>query len=127
MSRTSPPPACTPPSLTLFRSENAFTWDKDASAVESLIAGCASYQAFSRYLVGSDLYLIPRSNTELESVLCVPYPLPLTARHVLMLSSRSRRYAYDAIHNTISQSRSELSAGGYSRVRAFSLMPKHGY
>ncbi|KAF7790812.1 hypothetical protein EIP86_001769 [Pleurotus ostreatoroseus] len=76
--------------------ENVFTWDSDASAVESLIAGCASYQAFSRYLVGSDLYLLPRSKTELENVL--------------------RRYAYDAIHNTISQSRSELSAGGYSRI-----------
>ena len=27
-----------------------------------------------------------------------------------------RRYAYDAIHNTISQARSEIERGGYSRV-----------
>ena len=40
---------------------------------ESLIASCASYNAFSRYLNGSDLYLLPRSRTELETVLCVPH------------------------------------------------------
>ena len=27
-----------------------------------------------------------------------------------------RRYAYDAIHNTIAKSRSQLERGGYSRV-----------
>ncbi|THG95805.1 hypothetical protein EW026_g5913 [Hermanssonia centrifuga] len=77
--------------------ENVFSWDTEhAASNENIIAGNASYQAFSRYLIGSDLYLLPRSRTELENVL--------------------RRYAYDAIHNTISQARSELSPGGYSRM-----------
>ncbi|GJE84019.1 hypothetical protein PsYK624_000930 [Phanerochaete sordida] len=77
--------------------ENLFTWDTEHPSLnETLIAGCASYQAFSRYLNGSDLYLLPRSRTELENVL--------------------RRYAYDAIHNFISQARSEISKGGYSRM-----------
>ncbi|EKM59065.1 uncharacterized protein PHACADRAFT_249248 [Phanerochaete carnosa HHB-10118-sp] len=77
--------------------ENLFTWDTEHPSLnETLIAGCASYQAISRYLNGSDLYLLPRSRNELENVLW--------------------RYAYDAIHNTISQARSEISKGGYSRM-----------
>lgn len=36
---------------------------------ETLIAGCAAYQAFSRYLSGTDLFLLPRTRSELESVL----------------------------------------------------------
>ncbi|KAK7049510.1 hypothetical protein VNI00_005541 [Paramarasmius palmivorus] len=63
---------------------------------EALISGCASYRAFDRYLSGVDLFILPRSRSELESIL--------------------RRYAYDAIHNTIARSRSALQPGGYSRV-----------
>ncbi|KAL0579695.1 hypothetical protein V5O48_002325 [Marasmius crinis-equi] len=63
---------------------------------ETLVAGCASYRAFDRYLSGADLFILPRTRTELESVL--------------------KRYAYDAIHNTIARSRSTLQTGGYSRV-----------
>ncbi|KZP17263.1 hypothetical protein FIBSPDRAFT_865124, partial [Athelia psychrophila] len=51
---------------------------------------------FSRYLTGTDLFLLPRSRSELESVL--------------------RRYSYDSIHNAIAASRSTLARGGYSRV-----------
>jgi len=73
------PPA--PPHL--FHSENWFTWDQHhPSFNETLVAGCASYQAFNRYLSGSDLFIVPRSRSELESVLSVALPLatrlPLT-------------------------------------------------
>ncbi|KIM65201.1 hypothetical protein SCLCIDRAFT_1212325 [Scleroderma citrinum Foug A] len=77
--------------------ENWFTWDQDhPSFNETLVAGCASYQAFNRYLSGSDLFIVPRTRSELQSVL--------------------RRYAYDSIHNAISVSRQTLQPGGYSRV-----------
>ncbi|KAG2368481.1 hypothetical protein BDR07DRAFT_1324806 [Suillus spraguei] len=77
--------------------ENWFTWDQDhPSFNETLVAGCASYQAFNRYLSGSDLFIVPRSRRELEGVL--------------------RRYAYDSIHNAIAVSRQTLQRGGYSRT-----------
>ncbi|KAG1732598.1 hypothetical protein EDD22DRAFT_927059 [Suillus occidentalis] len=77
--------------------ENWFTWDQDhPSFNETLVAGCASYQAFTRYLSGSDLFIMPRSRSELEGVL--------------------RRYAYDSIHNAIAVSRQTLQRGGYSRT-----------
>ncbi|KAI9000979.1 hypothetical protein BD414DRAFT_511590 [Trametes punicea] len=77
--------------------ENWFSWDQDHPSLdETLAAGCATYQAFQRYLSGADLYLVPQTRGELEGVL--------------------RRYAYDAIHNTISKSRSQLERGGYSRM-----------
>ncbi|KAH9943408.1 uncharacterized protein BXZ73DRAFT_97449 [Epithele typhae] len=77
--------------------ENWFTWDQDhPSFNETLTSGCATYEAFKRYLTGADLYLVPQSRKELENVL--------------------RRYAYDAIHNTIAKSRSQLERGGYSRM-----------
>jgi hypothetical protein len=66
------------------------------SLKETLIAGCASYQAFNRYLSGTDLFAVPESRLQLERVL--------------------RRYSYDAIHNAISKARSPLERGGYSRV-----------
>ncbi|KII95199.1 hypothetical protein PLICRDRAFT_149711 [Plicaturopsis crispa FD-325 SS-3] len=79
--------------------ENWFNWDTEHPSLdETLIAGCASYQAFNRYLEGADLFLMPRSRSELERVL--------------------RRYAYDAIHNTIAKARSTLQTGGYSRICA---------
>ncbi|KJA30267.1 hypothetical protein HYPSUDRAFT_32417 [Hypholoma sublateritium FD-334 SS-4] len=78
-------------------SENSYSWESDTPSVdESLISGCASYRAFDRYLSGNDLFLLPRTRSELESIL--------------------RRYAYDAIHNAIARSRSQLQTGGYSRV-----------
>jgi len=77
--------------------ENWFNWDTEHPSIdETLIAGCASYQAFNRYLAGADLYLLPRSRSELESIL--------------------RRYSYDAIHNAIARARSTLVTGGYSRT-----------
>ncbi|KAI0660951.1 hypothetical protein C8Q70DRAFT_754536 [Cubamyces menziesii] len=77
--------------------ENWFSWDQDHPSLdETLTAGCATYQAFQRYLNGADLYLVPQTRGELENVL--------------------RRYAYDAIHNTIAKSRSQLERGGYSRM-----------
>lgn len=36
---------------------------------ETLIALCASYAAFARYIDGADIYLMPRSIIELESML----------------------------------------------------------
>lgn len=66
------------PNINLVGSENLFTWDTEHPSLnETLIAGCASYQAFSRYLNGSDLYLMPRSRNELENVLYVPSFLPI--------------------------------------------------
>ncbi|KAF9568891.1 hypothetical protein CPC08DRAFT_603320, partial [Agrocybe pediades] len=80
-----------------YLSENYFDWHTDHPSVdESLVSGCASYRAFDRYLGGNDLFLVPRTRSELESVL--------------------RRYAYDAIHNAIASSRSQLQTGGYSRI-----------
>ncbi|EDR12863.1 uncharacterized protein LACBIDRAFT_311801 [Laccaria bicolor S238N-H82] len=77
--------------------ENYFTWQTDKPSVdEALISGCASYRAFDRYLTGADLYLLPRTRSELENIL--------------------RRYSYDAIHNAIAKSRSTLQPGGYSRI-----------
>ncbi|KAI0352925.1 hypothetical protein OH77DRAFT_1428044 [Trametes cingulata] len=77
--------------------ENWFTWDQEHPSLdETLTAGCATYEAFQRYLKGTDLYLVPQSRSDLENVL--------------------RRYAYDTIHNTIARSRSQLERGGYSRM-----------
>ncbi|KAF8897543.1 hypothetical protein BD779DRAFT_1491426 [Infundibulicybe gibba] len=77
--------------------ENWFSWDADHPSIdETLLAGCASYRAFDRFLSGADLFLRPRSRSELESIL--------------------KRYSYDAIHNAIARSRSTLHPGGYSRV-----------
>lgn len=66
-------PLATPPSPShSLHSENWFSWDQDhPSFNETLVAGCASYQAFNRYLSGLDLFIIPRSRSELESVLSV--------------------------------------------------------
>jgi len=77
--------------------ENFFNWDTEHPSMdETLLAGCASYQAFNRYLGGADLFLLPRSRNELARIL--------------------RRYSYDAIHNAIAKSRSTLQRGGYSRA-----------
>ena len=55
--------------LTLL-SENWPTWHTDQPSVdEALISGCASYRAFDRYIGGKDLFLLPRSRSELESIL----------------------------------------------------------
>ncbi|KAJ7283641.1 hypothetical protein C8J57DRAFT_1293136 [Mycena rebaudengoi] len=71
--------------------ENASDWDVSGTNIdESLIASYASY------LSGEHLFILPRTRSELESVL--------------------RRYSYDAIHNALSFSRTTLVAGGYSRV-----------
>jgi hypothetical protein len=100
----------------LVSSENSFTWHTDHPSVdESLIAGCASYRAFDRYLSGNDLFLLPRTRTELESILYVTAALPSPPPRPNILHIR-RRYAYDAIHNAIASSRSPLQTGGYSRV-----------
>jgi hypothetical protein len=66
-------------------------------ATPSLMGLYASYAALSRYDSGQDLYISPRSQSELFSTL--------------------RSYSFDAIHNLISQSRSAMQPGGYSRVR----------
>lgn len=72
-------------------------WECEQSSFnETLIALGAAYQALARYIGGADIYLMPRSAAELESKL--------------------RRYVYDAVHNTIAQSKSPLEVGGYSRV-----------
>ncbi|KAE9410535.1 hypothetical protein BT96DRAFT_805768, partial [Gymnopus androsaceus JB14] len=63
---------------------------------EALVALYASYTALNRYLIGHNLFILPSRVSELESVL--------------------RRYAYDSIHSNLSQCRSTLKTGGYSRV-----------
>ena len=51
-------------------SENWPNWNLDHPSVdETLIAGCAAYRAFDRYLSGTDLFLPPRTRTELERIL----------------------------------------------------------
>ncbi|KAG2077406.1 hypothetical protein BDR04DRAFT_972326, partial [Suillus decipiens] len=78
-------------------SEDWLDWDiSGPSFDESLVAHCASYHAFDRYLSGEDLFIPPRFPSELEQVL--------------------RRHAYDSIHNAISRSRQTLKTGGYSRT-----------
>ena len=98
------PRLCWPASLSAhyFDSES---WYYNDPLDETLLASCASYKAFERYVSGQDLLLLPRSPKELESIL--------------------RRYAHDAIHNTIAQARGgPLRTGGYSRVRSNLSDPK---
>jgi len=77
--------------------ENWVAWDIEHPALdETLIAGCAAYKAFARYLSGRDLFILPRTRGELVSVL--------------------NRYAKDSIHNTISGARNGLQPGGYTRI-----------
>ena len=52
-----------------FSSENGLTWDSDHSVDEGLLAGCVAYQALNRFLTGADLFILPRSRTELDSIL----------------------------------------------------------
>jgi hypothetical protein len=98
-------------------------WDADRPTLdESLVAGCAAYRAFSRYLSGADLFLKPRNKRDLESVL---YVLPSWTYNPFvadLLQPRRRRYAYDAIHNTIATARTTVQPGGYSRVRALVII-----
>ncbi|KAJ6599057.1 hypothetical protein DFH09DRAFT_1129969 [Mycena vulgaris] len=77
--------------------ENDADWDAAGPTIdETVVAHCASYRSFERYLSGEHLFILPRTRGELESIL--------------------RRYSTDAIHNAIAKSRSTLEAGGYSRV-----------
>ena len=58
------------PTHLFSHSENSVTWDMEHPSLnETLIAGCASYQALSRYLSGADLVFYPRTRRELENVL----------------------------------------------------------
>ncbi|KAJ7179125.1 hypothetical protein C8R46DRAFT_1211730 [Mycena filopes] len=80
--------------------ENDTDWDATASSPtttdETVVALCASYRSFERYLSGEHLFIPPRTRRELESIL--------------------RRYSTDAIHNAIAKSRRTLAPGGYSRL-----------
>ncbi|KAJ7228656.1 hypothetical protein GGX14DRAFT_346230 [Mycena pura] len=77
--------------------ENGLDWGTaDPTIDETLLAHCASYRSFERYLSGEHLFILPRERRELESIL--------------------RRYSTDAIHNAIAKSRCALQPGGYSRV-----------
>lgn len=54
----------------LNRSESSLSWDMEHPSLnETLIAGCASYQALNRYLSDADLVFHPRSRKELENIL----------------------------------------------------------
>jgi hypothetical protein len=56
--------------LIFFHSESTVSWDMEHPSLnETLIAGCASYQALSRYLTGADLVFFPRTRKELQNVL----------------------------------------------------------
>ncbi|KAF7352780.1 hypothetical protein MVEN_01244600 [Mycena venus] len=77
--------------------ENGMDWDVSGPTIdETIVAHCASYRSFERYLSGEHLFILPQTRPELESIL--------------------RRYSTDAIHNAIAKSRGTLEAGGYSRV-----------
>lgn len=101
-------------------SENTHWEEEHPSLNEMLIALCASYQALARYISGADIYLMPRSVADLESklcVLCLCFTLLRWCADTACCTRYRRRYAYDAIHNMIAQSKSPLERGGYSRVR----------
>ncbi|KAJ7095395.1 hypothetical protein B0H15DRAFT_110891 [Mycena belliarum] len=77
--------------------ENGIYWDAAGPTIdETVVAHCASYRSFERYLSGEHLFIPPRTRSELLSIL--------------------RRYSTDAIHNAIAKSRSTLETGGYTRV-----------
>ncbi|KAJ7682792.1 hypothetical protein DFH06DRAFT_1162147 [Mycena polygramma] len=77
--------------------EDGIDWDANGPTIdETVLAHCASYRSFERYLSGEHLFILPRTRRELESIL--------------------RRYSTDAIHNAIAKSRGTLVTGGYSRV-----------
>ncbi|EJD01157.1 uncharacterized protein FOMMEDRAFT_21596 [Fomitiporia mediterranea MF3/22] len=81
------------------RIQEDYLWeDEQGSLNETLIALGASYQALARYISGADIYLMPRTPTDLLDKL--------------------KRYAADAIHNTIAQSRRPMEEGGYGRILA---------
>ncbi|KAF7292469.1 hypothetical protein HMN09_01231000 [Mycena chlorophos] len=62
---------------------------------ERILGYTAAYSGFERYLSGQNLFILPRTRSQLESTI--------------------RRYSTDAVHNAISKSRSTFSPGGYSR------------
>lgn len=108
------------------RSENWISWDIEHPALdETLIAGCATYKAFARFLGGKDLFILPRTRDELASVLYVNtqpfhhflWPHDLTDGIYVC----RQRYAKDSIHNTISGARNALQPGGYTRVSPLHL------
>ncbi|KAJ6613431.1 hypothetical protein B0H10DRAFT_2048439 [Mycena sp. CBHHK59/15] len=86
--------------------ENSSDWDTAGPTIdETVVAHCASYRAFERYLSGEYLFILPQTRRELESIL--------------------RRYSYDAIHNAIAKSRSTLEPGGYSRACQLAINSIH--
>ncbi|KAK7061729.1 hypothetical protein R3P38DRAFT_2831203 [Favolaschia claudopus] len=77
--------------------ENGMDWDIAGPSIdETIVAHCASYRSFERYLSGEHLFILPQTRRELERILV--------------------RYSTDAIHNAIAKSRGTLQVGGYSRV-----------
>ncbi|KAJ6539358.1 hypothetical protein B0H19DRAFT_1178631 [Mycena capillaripes] len=81
----------------IHATENDIDWDANGPTIdETVVAHCASYRSFERYLSGEHLFILPQTRRELESIL--------------------RRYSTDAIHNAIAKSRGTLEPGGYSRV-----------
>ncbi|KAJ6515884.1 hypothetical protein C8R45DRAFT_957954 [Mycena sanguinolenta] len=79
--------------------ENGMDWDISAIGArveETIVAHCAAYRSFERYLSGEHIFIFPTTRRELESIL--------------------RRYSTDAIHNAIAKSRGTLEPGGYSRL-----------
>ena len=104
-------------------SENWISWDIEHPALdETLIAGCAAYKAFARFLSGKDLFILPRTRNELASVLYVSQFIASAVRHLTNdLYVCRQRYAKDSIHNTISGARNALQPGGYTRVSPLHL------
>ncbi|KAJ7276412.1 hypothetical protein B0H12DRAFT_1227549 [Mycena haematopus] len=79
--------------------ENGMDWDISAIGArveETVVAHCAAYRSFERYLSGEHIFILPQTRRELESIL--------------------RRYSTDAIHNALAKSRGTLEPGGYSRM-----------
>ena len=116
-----------PPEMTQFTdatdSENWISWDIEHPALdETLIAGCAVYKAFDRYLSGKDLFILPKIRDELASVLYVNQFITGggTSSDGTVYVCR-QRYSKDSIHNTISGARNALQPGGYTRVSLLHL------
>ncbi|KAL5530140.1 hypothetical protein ACEPAF_6397 [Sanghuangporus sanghuang] len=81
--------------------QETYLWEDDQGSLnETLIALSAAYQALARYISGADIYLMPRSQQDLLEKL--------------------KRYAADAIHNMIAQSRQPIREGGYGRILVLS-------
>lgn len=56
---------------------------------ETLIAGCATYKAFNRFLTGKDLFILPTTRDELVNVLYVNHFITLCGLEIQLAAITS--------------------------------------